>query len=76
MAKPLYEITFRLVDNRWMNVSGDSATTLADYLRSLDIIVDDKCEFARFKDYDKNWSIWYRAQAMKVTITIWQINIL
>lgn len=76
MIKLIQEITFRLVDNRWINVTGDSETTLADYLRNLDIIVDDKCEFARFIDYDKNWSIWYKVQTMQVTIEIWDINTL
>ena len=73
MTKPLKEMIFRPVKGIWKNVAGDSAT-LADVLTGLNLIIDDKCEFARFKDYENNISIWYRAKAMKITITIWQMQ--
>lgn len=71
--KPLCEMIFRNVGGIWLNIAGDSAI-LADVLDTLGIIIDDRCEFARFKDTDKNISIWYRRTGGKITITLWQLR--
>lgn len=73
MNKPLKEMVFRNVGGIWRNVAGDSAI-LADVLGALELQIDDKCEFARFKNYDMNISIWYRRIGGKITITLWQLR--
>ena len=70
--KPYKEITFRPIQGIWQDVAGDSGT-LADTLKRYGLIIDDKCEFARFKDYEKRLTIWYRAEVQKITITMWKI---
>lgn len=70
--RPYREIIFRPIQGIWQDVAGDSGT-LADTLERYGLIIDDKCEFARFKDYEKMMSIWYRAHAQKITITLWKI---
>ena len=69
MAKPLKEIIFRPIEGTWQDVAGDSGT-LAETLERLSLIIDDKCEFGRFR-YE-GFTVWYRAQPLKVTITIWK----
>lgn len=71
--KPNKEMIFRYVGGRFVNMSGDSEI-LADVLHELNIEVDEKCEFARFKDYVNNRSIFYRAFDGKITIQIWNIQ--
>ena len=73
MQKPLKEMIFKPVEGTWVNVADDSAT-LADVLSALSLQIDDKCEFARFKDYENKLYIWYRASAMRVTITIYLLQ--
>ena len=74
MVKPLSEKTFRPIEGVWRDVSGEYAGTLSDYLRELQIVVDDDCEFARIKQYDRHRSIWYRAyNYAHVTITIFAL---
>lgn len=72
MAKPLKEMIFRCIEGIWQDAS--TQRVLADVLEEYDILVDDRCEFARIKDYARNVSIWYRASAGKVTLTIWKLN--
>lgn len=71
MTKPLQEIIFRPVDGLWVSADG---VVLADFLALYEICVDDRTQFARLYDYDRMISIWYRAEAGKVQITIWRIN--
>lgn len=71
MAKPLQEVSFFPMDDVWQDAEGH---VLADFLASYDIIVDDRTEFARLKDYQRRLSIWYRAGAGKVRITIWRLG--
>lgn len=73
MIKPIKEMVFQNVGGIWRNVAGDSAI-LADVLNALGLIIDDKCEFARFKDFENNLSIWYRANGGRITITLWKIQ--
>lgn len=77
MTKPIADMIFRKVSGIWRRVDSPSQNppTLAEILEELNIIVDDNCEFARIKQYDKMRAIWYRASAGKITITIWKINI-
>lgn len=72
MAKPLKEMIFRCISGIWQDAS--TQRVLADVLAEYDIVIDDRCEFARIKDYARNVSIWYRASAGKVTLTIWKLN--
>ena len=69
--KPLQLIIFRPVGDYWMSADG---VVLADYLASYDIIVDDRCEFARFSDYERRLYFIYRETAGKITITVWRIH--
>ena len=64
---------FRPVEGVWKNIAGDSAI-LADVLAALNLQIDEKCEFARFKDYENKLYIWYRASAMKITLTIYLLQ--
>lgn len=66
--KPQKEITFRWIAGKWQDVTGDSGT-LAEYLQHLDLIIDDKCQFARF--YTDSQCIYYRVNGGKIIITIW-----
>ena len=65
---PLQEIRFFPIEGIWQSADG---VVLADFLREYDIIVDDRCEFFRLRDYERKISIWYRASAGRVQITIW-----
>ena len=71
MKKPLQEMIFRPIDGIWQDCS--SGAVLADVLNEYDMLIDDRSEFIRLHDYDRNVSIWYRASAGKVKITIWQL---
>lgn len=73
MNKPLREYTFRPINGVWQDQTG-TGKTLAEILKLYELLIDDKCEFARFKDYQTDTEIWYRATALKITITIWQIH--
>lgn len=73
--KPV-EMTFRNVGGQWQRVDSQEPEppTLADILKELDIIIDDKTEFARIKDYENNLEIWYRIYGGKITLQIWNID--
>lgn len=71
MTKPLREMIFRPVDGIWQDCS--NGAVLADVLSEYDIVIDDRAEFMRLRDYDRMVSIWIRLTAGKVTITIWRI---
>ena len=70
MIKPLQEVIFRPIDGIWRDAEG---CVLADLLADYDIIVDDRCQFARLYDYERRLIIYYRASAGKVTLTIWRM---
>ena len=75
MTKPIKEYIFKNVGGMFVNVAGESET-LADILRQLEIVIDDKCQFARFYDYENERCIYYRAYNWgKITITIWKLEI-
>lgn len=73
MAKPIREFRFRLVQGMWRDVLGLDGEILADVLEKYELQVCDKCEFARFKDYERGYSIWYRVNGGSITLTIWQL---
>lgn len=70
MVKPLQDIAFFKMGDCWQDVEGH---ILADFLSLYDIVVDDRCQFARLYDYERMICIYYRAFAGKVQITIWRI---
>lgn len=72
MTKPLKEMIFRPIGEIWRDCS--TGAVLADVLNEYDIVIDDRAEFMRLRDYDRNVSIWVRAGTNKVTITIWKID--
>lgn len=72
MTKPLREMIFRDIDGIWRDCS--TGAVLADVLSAWDMVVDDRAEFIRLRDYERNVSIWYRASAGKIKITIWSLG--
>lgn len=71
MTKPVMEMIFRPIDGIWRDCS--NGAVLADVLSEYELVIDDRAEFVRLKDYQRNLSIYYRASASKITITIWKI---
>lgn len=74
MRKPLHTYIFRIVDGIWQDTSAENAGVLADFLESMDLLIDDRTQFARLYDYQQGLCIYYRAFAMKIEITIWKIE--
>lgn len=74
MVKPIHDYQFRLVQGVWRDVLGNNGDILANVLEDYDIVVDDKAEFIRFKDYERGYSIYYRAFGGKITLTIWKLD--
>lgn len=72
MTKPICEMIFREIGGTWTDAS--TGRVLADVLAEYEIIVDDRTEFARIRDYVRNILIFFRASAGKVTITIWEMR--
>lgn len=74
MVKPKLFLVFRPVNGLWCSAEG---IVLADFLSERGLTIDDRSEFVRLKDYDAHECIWYRAYgALKVTVTIWPLDIL
>ena len=71
MTKPLKEMIFREIDGIWQDCS--TGAVLADVLSEYDMVVDDRAEFMRLRDYARNVSIWYRASAGRIKITVWTL---
>lgn len=70
-------IIFRPIQGVWQDVAGESGT-LADTLKRFEIIVDDKLQYGRFYQYEKNTvtEIRYRVEnTEKITITIWKTTL-
>ena len=63
---------FRPIDGIWRDCS--NGAVLADVLDEYELVIDDRAEFIRLRDYRRNVSIWYRAGSNKVTITIWSLD--
>ena len=74
MEKPIHKYVFRNVDGIWRDVAGNG-DILADVLIRYDLVVDDKAEFIRFKDYERGIYMWYRAyNEAKITLTVWRLG--
>lgn len=74
IKEPLKQYIFRYVDGMWRDVR-DYNYLLSDFFTEYDVNFDERIEFARFYDYDRNICIWYRAyNQAKVTVDIWPVN--
>lgn len=74
MKKPRESFIFRPIDGIWVDVLGKDQIILADVLMSYDILIDDRTQFARLYDYEKGIAIWYRAHALKIELTIFDLE--
>lgn len=76
------EYIFEFNGDLWQRINypaGSPATTLADFLSELDIVVDDDCQFCRIVRYSgkSKTTIEYRAyNSMRVVINIYNTKIL
>ncbi len=72
MVKPKLFLVFRPVEGLWTSAEG---IVLANFLAERGMIIDDRAEFVRMKDYDAHEYIWYRVcGSQKITITIWDLD--
>lgn len=72
MVKPKLFLVFRPVEGIWTSAEG---IVLANFLAERGMIIDDRAEFVRMKDYDAHEYIWYRVcGSQKITITIWDLD--
>lgn len=74
MLKNKIKYTFRSINGLWRRVDSQEPQPLilADFLKEHEIIVDDRTQFTRLYDYEKNICIEYRANNLaKVVITIY-----
>lgn len=72
MGKPKLYLVFRHVEGMWLSADD---ILLADFLAGRGLVIDDRTEFARIKDYESHEYIFYRAYgALKITITIWHLD--
>lgn len=71
MTKPIHEFIFREIGGVWRDLS--TGRVLADLLSEYEIIVDDRCQFARLYDYSRRVLFLYRASAGKVTLTLFTL---
>lgn len=72
MSKPKLYLVFRPVEGMWRSADD---ILLADFLAGRGLVIDDRTEFARIKDYEAHEYIFYRAYgALKITITIWHLD--
>ena len=74
MQRPIVEYTFKQVDGKWVDIKGEGFL-LADVLESYGIIVDERTEFLRLRDYSRMISFWYRDMGGKVTLTLWRMHL-
>ena len=63
---------FRPIDGIWRDCS--TGAVLADVLADYELVIDDRAEFVRLRDYVRSVSIYYRATAGKITIVIWALD--
>ena len=64
----------RFDGERWRDVKGKERKLLTDILDELGIIVDDNCEYARIKDYEKGLYIIFRAHGGIIDINVWDLE--
>lgn len=63
---------FRKIGGIWTDAGTNSV--LADVLAKYDIVIDDRCQFARLYDYDRGILFYYRASAGCVKLTLMPLN--
>lgn len=73
MTKPLKTLIFRPINGIWTD-SSENSGTLADFLATHSLLIDDRTQFARIYDYDEGVCYYYRASAGKVSIEIWRMG--
>lgn len=74
MEKPICDYLFLQVKGIWRDVLGTRGDILADVLSAFDLLVDDKAEYVRYKDYTRGLCIIYRAYGGKITLTMWKLR--
>lgn len=74
MVKPLKDYEFRLIGGVFRDIKYQEQELLTDVLSKYDIIVDDRTQFARLYDYEREIVIYYRSHGNVVTIIIWKMG--
>lgn len=70
MNKPLKFYSFRIIDGIWQDVAG-SGDVLADVLSEYGIVIDDRAQFCRLIDLERQIIIVYRAYGvLKIELTV------
>lgn len=70
MNKPLKFYSFRIIDGIWRDVAG-TGDVLADVLSEYGILIDDRAQFCRLIDNERQLIIVYRAYgALKIELTV------
>lgn len=72
MNKPLHSYRFRQIEGIWRDATAN-AGILADFLAAHNLLIDDRTEYARIKDYEEGMCYWYRVDGGLITIDIWKI---
>lgn len=72
MSKPLHSFRFRQINGIWQDTT-ENAGTLADFLGARNLLIDDRTQFARIKDYQEGISYWYRVDGGLITIDVWPL---
>lgn len=74
MVKPLKDYDFRLIGGVFRDIKYQEQELLTDVLTKYEIIVDDRTQFARLYDYEREIVIYYRSHGNVVTIKIWKMG--
>ena len=74
MVKPLKHYVFREIGGIFRDIENREQEILADVLTEYELLIDDRMEFARIRDYAREIIIWYRAYGNVVDITIWKMD--
>ena len=70
MKTPIQEFVFHEIDGTWQDANGN---VLADVLSDYEILVDDRCQFARLYDYERGVVIYYRVFGGRISIQLWEM---
>lgn len=72
MVKPVKEMIFRPIDGIYRDPA--SGKVLADVLDEYELLIDDRMQFARIYDYERELLIYYRAGSLMVRLTFWKLD--
>ena len=72
MSKPLHSFHFRQINGIWQDTT-ENAGTLADFLGTRDLLIDDRTQFARINDYQEGVCYWYSVDGGLITIDVWKL---